>query len=219
MVHPPLADELSIDTVESKLEQLTTTLYCNCGCVRETIQKCVCGTAAMIETEFRNRLIAGETVEQIREDYFLKSGFLFNVGATLQADLDHNLIPVDLRLAFEKHKYISLSRDATVSVAEQDSQWVLTDRNRRYVILKDEELLNVYEPRPELSAVMEAEGFNIFAYAVPAVIIILLGAVIVLILKLKTGTKPASVTGDNRVISEKRTEEIEAEVQRHTQQR
>ena len=173
----------------------------------------------MIETEFRNRLIAGETVEQIREDYFLKSGFLFNVGGIPQADLDHNIIPVDLRMAFEKHKYISLSRDATISVAEQDSQWVLTDQNRRYVILKDEELLNVYEPRLDLSAVMEAAGFNIFAYAVPAVIIILLGAVIFLILKLKTGTKPASVTEDNRGISENRSEEIEAEVQRHTQQR
>ncbi len=55
--------------IASKLEELLTTVYCYCGCTRETIKVCVCETAAMIEKDFRNRLLAGQTVEQIRTNY------------------------------------------------------------------------------------------------------------------------------------------------------
>ena len=142
------SDELGADVVllESKVEQLTTTVYCYCGCTRETIQHCVCGTAAEVETEFRNRLEAGETVEQIREDYLKAYG----------------------------------------------SQY---------------------------SAVLPVGGFNTLAYVMPAIILILLGGGVFFILKSKTATKPASVTEENRAISEERSKEIEEEVQRHTQQR
>lgn len=56
-------------TVKSDLDELLTTVYCYCGCVRETIEVCTCGTAMNIENNFRDRLLAGETVEQIRTDY------------------------------------------------------------------------------------------------------------------------------------------------------
>ena len=56
-------------TIESKLEELLTTVYCYCGCERETIKACVCDTAVMLEKDFRNRLLAGQTVEQIRTNY------------------------------------------------------------------------------------------------------------------------------------------------------
>ena len=54
---------------ESQLNELLTTVYCYCGCERETIEVCVCGTAEMIEDDFSNRLLAGQTVEQIRTNY------------------------------------------------------------------------------------------------------------------------------------------------------
>ena len=54
---------------ESKLNELLTTVYCYCGCERETIEVCVCGTAEQIEDDFRSRLLAGQTVEQIRTNY------------------------------------------------------------------------------------------------------------------------------------------------------
>lgn len=54
---------------ESKLNELLTTVYCYCGCERETIEVCVCGTAEQIEVDFRNRLFSGQTVEQIRTNY------------------------------------------------------------------------------------------------------------------------------------------------------
>ena len=56
-------------TVKSDLNELLTTVYCYCGCVRETIEVCTCATAMNIENNFRDRLLAGETVEQIRTDY------------------------------------------------------------------------------------------------------------------------------------------------------
>lgn len=56
-------------TVTSDLEELLTTVYCYCGCVRETIEVCTCVTAMNIENNFRDRLLAGEAVEQIRTDY------------------------------------------------------------------------------------------------------------------------------------------------------
>ncbi|MYB92888.1 hypothetical protein F4054_13835 [Candidatus Poribacteria bacterium] len=55
--------------VASDLDELLTTVYCHCGCTRETIEVCTCSTAMNIENNFRDRLLAGETVEQIRTDY------------------------------------------------------------------------------------------------------------------------------------------------------
>lgn len=65
-------------TFESQLEELLTTLYCPCGCVRETNKACVCATAQMLETEFRNRLLKGETVNEIRTEYLEKYGPQFS---------------------------------------------------------------------------------------------------------------------------------------------
>ena len=99
-------------SLEANLDQLITSVYCYCGCVRETIQNCVCGTAQQIETDFRNRLSAGGTVQQIRADYLTRYG-------------------------------------------------------------------------TQYSALMPAEGFNIVAYAVPAVIIVLIGVIVFLVLRFK----------------------------------
>ena len=69
---------LSQESAESKLEELMTSVYCHCGCVKETIEVCVCHTAVGIEGNFRARLNAGETVEQIRADYLETYGPQFN---------------------------------------------------------------------------------------------------------------------------------------------
>ena len=71
------AEELSRNAeplLESKLNQIITTLYCSCGCERDTIQHCVCENAQRFENEFRDRLAAGATVEQLRNDYIAKYG-------------------------------------------------------------------------------------------------------------------------------------------------
>ena len=69
LVLPSCAQTEAQNTENAQLEELLTTVYCYCGCERETIRACVCGTAERIEDDFRNKLLAGQTVEQIRTNY------------------------------------------------------------------------------------------------------------------------------------------------------
>ncbi|RKU25510.1 hypothetical protein C6497_15655 [Candidatus Poribacteria bacterium] len=71
-----VADEKTEDTkaFDTQLNELLTTVYCYCGCVKETIQACVCVTAQNIEADFRNRLLEGNSVDLIRTDYLEKWG-------------------------------------------------------------------------------------------------------------------------------------------------
>ena len=136
-------------SLEANLDQLMTSVYCYCGCVRETIKHCVCGVAQQIETDFRNRLSAGGTVQQIRADYLEKHG-------------------------------------------------------------------------TQYSALMPAKGFNIVAYAMPAVIIVLIGVIVFLVLRSKRRTvvaKSSVSTEPKRSASIDQYEQIEQELERYKQQR
>ena len=136
-------------SLESKLDQLMTSVYCHCGCVRETIKYCFCGVAQGIETDFRNRLIGGGTVEQIRTDYLARWGTQF-------------------------------------------------------------------------SALMPAKGFNIVAYAMPAVIIVLIGVIVFLVLRSKRRASLAMgspSTETERSSSTDQYGQIEEELERYKQQR
>jgi len=64
--------------IEDPVIELSESVYCPCGCVRETIRACVCGTAQGITLEFQTRLQNGETIEGIREEYLEKYGTQFN---------------------------------------------------------------------------------------------------------------------------------------------
>ncbi len=132
-------------SLESNLDQLMTSVYCYCGCVRETIKHCVCGVAQGIETGFRNRLSAGGTVQQIRADYLARHG-------------------------------------------------------------------------TQHSALMPAKGFNIVAYAMPAVIIVLLGVIVFLVLrsKRKAALAKSPVTKEpQQPRSTDQYEQIEEELERY----
>ena len=143
------AQEQADPSLESNLDQLITSVYCHCGCVRETIKNCVCGNAQQIEMDFRNRLIAGRTVQQIRADYLARRG-------------------------------------------------------------------------TQYSALMPAKGFNIVAYAMPAVIIVLLGIIVFLVLRSKRSaalTKSPVSTESQQSASADQYEQIEEELKRYKQQR
>ena len=132
-------------TVASHLDELLTTVYCYCGCTRETIEVCTCGTAMEIENNFRNRLLAGETVEQIRTDY-----------------------------------------------------------------------LDTYGP--QYYAVMPVEGINLLAYAMPVIILVLIGGVVFVVLR--KSRQRASATTDARGASESQVsnetvQQVEAELERY----
>ena len=129
---------------ESKLNELLTTVYCYCGCERETIEVCVCGTAEQIEADFRNRLLAGQTVEQIRTNY-----------------------------------------------------------------------LDTYGP--QFYAVMPAEGINLIAYIMPAVILVLIGGIAFAVLRkskqLVTTTNNEGVS--DQQVSDTTLKQVEAELERY----
>ena len=133
--------------VASNLKELLTTVYCYCGCERETIEVCVCDTAGMIEEDFRNRLLAGQTVEQIRTNYLDTFG-------------------------------------------------------------------------PQFYAVMPAEGINLLAYIMPAVILVLIGGIAVAVLR--RSRRPAVASGvpeePNQRVSDTTVKQVEAELERYKQQ-
>ena len=134
-------------TIASKLEELLTTVYCYCGCERETIEVCVCDTAVMIEKDFRNRLLAGQTVEQIRTNYLDTFG-------------------------------------------------------------------------PQFYAVMPAEGINLLAYIMPAVILVLIGGIAFAVLRRSRRQTVASdmLEESNQQVSDATVKQVEAELERYKQQ-
>ena len=134
-------------TVESNLKELLTTVYCYCGCERETIEVCVCDTAGMIEKDFRNRLLAGQTVEQIRTNYLDTFG-------------------------------------------------------------------------PQFYAVMPAEGINLLAYIMPAVILVLIGGIAFAVLRRSRRQAVTSHGSEepHQQVSDTTVKQVEAELERYKQQ-
>lgn len=135
---------------ESQLNELLTTVYCYCGCERETIEVCVCVTAERIEDNFRNQLLAGQTVEQIRTNY-----------------------------------------------------------------------LDTYGP--QFYAIMPAEGINLIAYIMPAVILVLIGGVAFVVLR-KSKQQPLASTTDrreesNQQVSDTTLKQVEAELERYKEKK
>lgn len=69
--------DVEVPAFASDLEELLTTVYCFCGCTRETIKACVCNTALAIEASFKDDLTNGKSVDQIRTAYLEKYGSQF----------------------------------------------------------------------------------------------------------------------------------------------
>lgn len=134
-------------TVASDLDELLTTVYCFCGCTRETIEVCTCQTAMKIENNFRDRLLTGETVEQIRTDY-----------------------------------------------------------------------LDTYGP--QYYAVMPVEGINLLAYAMPVIILALIGGVVFVVLRRSTRLMQQTVSEDGsgdvgHRVSDETVQQVESELERY----
>ena len=110
---------------ESQLEELLTTLYCPCGCVRETNKACVCGTAQAIEDHFIDALTEGKTVEEIRTLYLKTYGSEFS--AVMKAEGINWLayiMPVVILIAIGGVIYLvrHQSRSNDISSTQPDQQ-------------------------------------------------------------------------------------------------
>ena len=133
----------------SDLEALITTVYCYCGCTRETIEFCVCDTALAIETSFKDELAQGKSVEEIRAAYLEQYG-------------------------------------------------------------------------PQFYAVMPVEGINVLAYAMPAVIFVLIGGVVFVVLRSTRSMQESSGTSETQgksdsQVSDDAVKRVEAELERYKQ--
>lgn len=137
-----VSEPMSEKEVASDLQELLTTVYCYCGCKRETIEVCTCGTAMRIENDFRDRLLAGGTVEQIRTDY-----------------------------------------------------------------------LDTYGP--QYYAVMPVEGINLLAYAMPVIILVLIGGVVFVVLRRSTRSGQGALITSESQVSNDAVKQVEAELERY----
>ncbi len=73
------------------------------------------------------------------------------------------------------------------------------------------------EHGPQYSAVMHAEGINLLAYIMPAVILLIIGGVAVVVLQNSRGNKAQLTQPDNN-ISEEMQRQLEAELERYKDQ-
>lgn len=142
--------DVEVPAFASDLEELLTTVYCHCGCTRETIKVCVCNTAVAIEASFKDELANGKSVDQIRTAYLEKYG-------------------------------------------------------------------------PQFYAVMPAEGINLLAYIMPAVIFVLIGGVVFVVLRSTQSMRGSSVTSDTQgesesQVSDDAVKQVEAELERYKQE-
>ncbi|UCE05693.1 MAG: hypothetical protein JSW07_19195, partial [bacterium] len=68
---------------------------------------------------------------------------IFTIGLEYLNGLNNGIISENLRNEF-KNKGFELSTDATVSTEEESKKWLITDLNLTYIIINEEDKLNVY---------------------------------------------------------------------------
>ena len=109
--------------VKSDLDALLTTVYCYCGCVRETIEVCTCSTAMNIENNFRDRLLAGETVEQIRTDYLDTYGPQYYAVMPVEGiNLLAYIMPAVILIVIGGVAFAALRKSKQATLATTDAQ-------------------------------------------------------------------------------------------------
>ena len=70
--------QLSSQANSADLKKLLKSVYCYCGCSRETIEVCICGVAQEIEKNFKQKLTLEKTVDQIKSEYLAQYGSQFD---------------------------------------------------------------------------------------------------------------------------------------------
>lgn len=80
---------------------------------------------------------------EINSVSFIKPLFSVEEGK-FKGDLNANIISNDLHAEFTRNNH-SLSADATVNVKERDKEWIVTDGTNGYIVLNEENRLNIYK--------------------------------------------------------------------------
>lgn len=85
-------------------------------------------------------------------------GLLFSVGVEVQSDLNKGIISEGLRQKFENNG-VPFSDDASVLVEETNARWLITDRDKTYIVKRQEGKLNIYLHMNVLFHCHEKEDF------------------------------------------------------------
>ena len=100
----------------------------------DSFRRCVLQTAFLILSVFLLVLSGFSQVDQ---------SLLFHTESKFQRDLDGGNISEELGQVFESNG-ISLSGDTAVSIIQQGSMWLITDKDKRYIVRRGEGKLNVH---------------------------------------------------------------------------
>jgi hypothetical protein len=102
-------------------------------------------TASEIEqlTPEQLKQLAGDyqTIAEIQAEKY--KVFLFRIEPGLQNSLDNAVVSDELRTEFENNEN-PLSQNASASIKEKGSKWLISDGSKTYAIRKEKDSLNVY---------------------------------------------------------------------------
>ena len=140
-----ITPKIVIGQSSSDLKQLLRSVYCYCGCSRETIEVCVCGVAHDIKSEFKQLLNQGQTVEEIKAGYLAKYGTQFD--AIMKAE-GFNLVayiaPFFFLLIFGSVAVLVIQRQKSEITASPGSSEKILDDNQ---LKKMEEQVEEYRQK------------------------------------------------------------------------
>lgn len=112
--------QLSSQANNADLKKLLKSVYCYCGCSRETIEVCICGVAQEIEKNFKQKLTLEKTVDQIKSEYLAQYGSQFD--AIMKAEgfnLVAYIVPFVLLAIFGGISVVVLKKQKAVQIVTQ----------------------------------------------------------------------------------------------------
>lgn len=93
--------------------------------------------------KYKNQRIVRDFLKRNELNICYKPAALFSVAVEAQSDLNDSTVSKDLRQEF-KDNDISLSDDASVSAKKTDTEWLITDWDKTYLIKKHKSKLSIY---------------------------------------------------------------------------
>ena len=112
--------QLNSQANTADLKKLLKSVYCYCGCSRETIEVCNCGVAQEIEKNFKKKLTLEKTVDQIKSEYLAQYGSQFD--AIMKAEgfnLVAYIVPFVLLAIFGGISVVVLKKQKAVQIVTQ----------------------------------------------------------------------------------------------------
>jgi preprotein translocase subunit SecF len=94
------------------------------------------------------------STSEVETEALMAGKLLFSVEPSYQTDLANLNIPEGLRQEFESNEIV-LSENATVSIEEEDNEWLIADSGGKYYVRKGEDKLNIYAGESDVSELIK----------------------------------------------------------------